>query len=274
LTANSTVAPAQREKDAAMRALLVDARWQWAGFAVLGLALLHLKRLGVAPIVGTAFALGAWAAAGWLGRVPWPLAPVALAVVSLVLLAASPWLSHRLPGTRSLPASAFAYPGFVAATGLGWLVLLDLSANGLAANRYLAHYHHGHLWLAMLVFGVVAFWREPIGATLAWTLSFVDGPRLARRGAARRARRGPGVRRDRVRARRRDRDAARAHAPADLGARPVVADRRCRVVLLPARDAAHRAPGAPWRDARLARALPGAARVRRHRPDRGDGRDA
>ena len=183
VTATSTVAPAQREKDAAMRTLLVDARWQWAGFAVLGLALLHLKRVGVAPVVGTAFVLGAWAAAGWLGRVPWPIAPIALAVASLVLLAASPWLSRLLPGTRSLPASAFAYPGFVAATGLGWLVLLDLSANGLAANRYLAHYHHGHLWLAMLVFGVVAFWREPIGRTLAWTLSFVDG--LASRAAAR-----------------------------------------------------------------------------------------
>ena len=108
LIANSTVAPAQREKDAAMRALLVDARWQWAGFAVLGLALLHLKRVGVAPVVGTAFVLGAWAAAGWLGRVPWPIAPIALAVASLVLLAASPWLSRLLPGTRSLPASAFA----------------------------------------------------------------------------------------------------------------------------------------------------------------------
>ncbi|MFI4925210.1 MAG: hypothetical protein ACHQJ7_08715, partial [Vicinamibacteria bacterium] len=151
VTATAAVAPAQREKDAAMRALLVDARWQWAGFAVLGLALLHLKRLGVAPVVGTALALGAWGAAGWLGRVPWPHAPEALAVASLVLLAASPWFSRFLPGTRSTAASALAYPGFVAATGLGWLVLLDLSANGLAANRYLAHYHHGHLWLAMLV---------------------------------------------------------------------------------------------------------------------------
>jgi hypothetical protein len=179
----AAVAPANIAKDDAMRALLVDARWQFAGYAALGLALLHLKRLGLSPIAGTALALGAWGAAGWLGRVPWPQASLALMGVSLPLLVASVWLSRRLPGSRSRAASAVAYPAFVAATGIGWLVLLDLSANGLAANRYLALYHHGHLWLAMLVFGVVSFWREPIGRALAWTLAFVDG--LASRVAAR-----------------------------------------------------------------------------------------
>ena len=39
------------------------------------------------------------------------------------------------------------------ATGLGWLMLLDLSANGNFSNRYLALYHQGHLWLGC--------WRSP-----------------------------------------------------------------------------------------------------------------
>ena len=183
-------------KDDAMRALMHGARWQWMAFALVGLALLNAHRRGMAPAIGTALALLAWAAVAWVGQVPWPLATgphivlareaalphampagfvVAMIAVAALVLAASPWIARRLPEGPSVPASVLAYPGLVAATGLGWLVLLDLSANGLAANRYLALYHHGHLWLAMLAFSVVAFWRRPLVRSLAWTLSLVDG---------------------------------------------------------------------------------------------------
>ena len=182
-------------KDEAMRALLDTARWQWMLFSLVGLALLALHRRGLAPVTGTALALLAWAAVAWLGRVPWPLSTgsatvfardaawslalpagfvIAMLAGAALLLAASPWLPRREP-ERSVPASSLAYPGMVAATGLGWLVLLDLSANGVAANRYLALYHHGHLWLGMAAFSVVAFWRRPLVRALAWTLSLADG---------------------------------------------------------------------------------------------------
>ena len=191
-------------KDGAMRELLDTARWQWASFSLAGLVLLHLHRRGIAPAIGTAFALIVWAAVAWAFRVPWPLATgphiafardaalpyampagfvMAMLAFAALLLVASPWLARRSPGASSAPASAVAYPGLVAATGIGWLVLLDLSANGIAANRYLALYHQGHLWLAMAVFSVVAVWRRPLVRSLAWTLSLLDG--AASRTAAR-----------------------------------------------------------------------------------------
>ena len=186
----------QRAKDDAMRALLHTAPWQWAGASILGLLLLALPRAGVSPAIGTGVALAAWAGAAYAGRVPLPLASgqtlvfardgapfagvpagfvVAMLVVAACLLVAAPWLAKGTHGARSSPASIFAYPGFVAATGVGWLVLLDLSANGAAANRYLALYHQGHLWLAMLAFCLAAIWRQPIARGLAWLLALGDG---------------------------------------------------------------------------------------------------
>jgi hypothetical protein len=47
-------------------------------------------------------------------------------------------------------------------TGLGWLLLLELSANGHPSNRYLALYHQGHLWLGMTVLSTGAFLRQPL----------------------------------------------------------------------------------------------------------------
>ena len=72
-------------------------------------------------------------------------------------------------------ASSFAYPGLVFATGVGWLLLLDLSANGHLGNRYLALYHQGHLWLGMAALSIVAFVRQPLGRSLSWMLSLCDG---------------------------------------------------------------------------------------------------
>ncbi|HUG21278.1 FtsW/RodA/SpoVE family cell cycle protein [Piscinibacter sp.] len=78
---------------------------------------------------------------------------------------------RRAAFTPQTMSSRLGYPGLVLATGLGWLLLLDLSAHGHAANRYLALYHQGHLWLGLLAFSVLLFLRQPLARGLAWALS-------------------------------------------------------------------------------------------------------
>ena len=192
-----------RAKNAAMRDLLATAGWQWGAWMFAGLVLLKLSRTRLPAAVGVSFALAIWSAAAWAGRVPWPLAHnqafetgrldarwdampasfvIALLVAAGVLLALAPWLRKpKVPVPQTL-SSRLGYPGFVVATGIGWLLLLDLSANGNPSNRYLALYHHSHLWLAMLVLTVVAFLRPAIGRTLAWLLSAAEeiGGRVGR----------------------------------------------------------------------------------------------
>jgi len=194
LMGDARTLPMTAAKNEAMRALLKSAGWQWAAWAVLGLALLKLSRRAGSAAIGIALALAIWAAAAWAGRVPWPIgrafvpgrdSSALLAVpadfvlwllgAALVVLALSPWLRRALASRPQQPASSIGYPGLVLATGIGWLLLLDLSANGNPSNRYLALYHQGHLWLAMLSFSLVVFLRQPLGRMLAWTLSVVDG---------------------------------------------------------------------------------------------------
>jgi cell division protein FtsW (lipid II flippase) len=192
-----------RAKNEAMRGLLASAGWQWAGWMLAGLILVKLSRSRLPVAVGISLALAVWAGAAWAGRVPWPLAHdrtlevgrlgarwdampaefvVALLAAAGVLLALHPWLRRPLASVRQTLASRIGYPGFIVATGIGWLLLLDLSANGQAGNRYLALYHHGHLWLAMLVLTVLAFLRPALGRSLAWLLSVIDelGGRVGR----------------------------------------------------------------------------------------------
>ena len=190
-------------KDAAMRELLGTAGWQWAGWMVAGLVLVKLARTRLAVPIGLSISLAVWGAAAWAGRVPWPLAPdrahqpgrldarwdalpadfvIALFAAAALLLAISPWFAKPSAPMRQSLSSRVGYPGFVVATGIGWLLLLDLSANGPPANRYLALYHHGHLWFAMLVLTTLAFVRPLLGRGLASLLSILDelGARIGR----------------------------------------------------------------------------------------------
>ena len=190
-------------KKAAMRELLPTAGWQWGAWMLAGLVLVKLSRSRLPVAAGIAIALVTWAAAAWAGRVPWPLGtdrtlelgrsasspdamPATFVVVLLgiagMLFALSPLLRRRAAPVAQTLASRVGYAGFVVATGIGWLLLLDLSANGPPSNRYLALYHQGHLWLAMLVLTVLAFLRPVLGRGLAWLLSVFDelGGRLAR----------------------------------------------------------------------------------------------
>ena len=181
-------------KDEAMRGLLRTAGWQWTCWALLGLLLLQLSRRSNAGGYGVAVALAAWAVAAWVGRVPWPLASshtmvlardaswhampatfvMALLAAALLALLCARWLAPAsITGPQRI-ASVFGYPGLVFLTGIGWLLILDLSANGHGGNRYLALYHQGHLWLGMLALTIVAMIRQPIGHGLAWTLSLLE----------------------------------------------------------------------------------------------------
>ena len=168
-----------------MRGLLHSAGWQWAGWMLAGFGLLQLARRSIPPAVGVALALATWAAAAWLGRVPWPLAADRAFVpgarrrvvvrdagaLRAVAARAAPsscsrcrgWLRKRLQAGPQTMASRVGYPGLVLMTGIGWLLLLDLSANGHFGNRYLALYHQGHLWLGMLILSVLVFLRQPLG---------------------------------------------------------------------------------------------------------------
>ncbi len=196
LMADARQAPTTSSKNDAMRSLLRSAGWQWAVWMLAGFGLIQLSRRSIAPPVGLALALCTWAAAAWIGRVPWPLAAERafvpgregawwftmpapfvlwlLAFAALVLVF-SGWLSKRLSAGPETMASRLGYPGLVVVTGIGWLLLLDLSANGHTGNRYLALYHQGHLWLGMLILSVVVFLRQPFGRMLGWCLSVLDG---------------------------------------------------------------------------------------------------
>jgi cell division protein FtsW (lipid II flippase) len=196
LMADARTASVKVTKNEAMRALLRTAGWQWAAWALAGLLLLNLSRRRGLATVGVALALATWAAAAWIGRVPWPLASAhslvlgresadALSIpadfvlwllgAAIAVLLGTPWLRKMLASGSQNVASVLGYPGLVFATGIGWLLLLDLSANGQPGNRYLALYHQGHLWFGMLTFSVVAFVRQPLGRSLSWTLSLFDG---------------------------------------------------------------------------------------------------
>jgi len=190
-------------KNEATRALVASAGWQWSAAMALGYAFLLWSRRTPAPALAGAVALAAWAGAAWLGRVPWPLggghdlafgrAGVAwnsapgifvLALAGAAAALAIFGLARRSASARPAPiaqsmSSRIGYPGFVLATGLGALILLDLSLAGHAGNRYLALYHQGHLWLAMLALSLLLFARRPLSRGFAWLLS-VGGETLDR----------------------------------------------------------------------------------------------
>ncbi len=191
-------------KNEAMRALFASAGWQWAGAMALAFVLLRLARSRISPAVGAGLALLAWAAAAWAARVPWPLASardfrparldpawdgapdtfvIAFVATGVVLLLIG--LARRADATAR-PAQALSsrigLAGMAAATGIGWLLLLDLSAHAHPVNRYLALYHQGHLWLALVVFSVLLFTRQPLARGVGWMLSV--GGALATRIAA------------------------------------------------------------------------------------------
>jgi cell division protein FtsW (lipid II flippase) len=190
-------------KNDAMRALLASAGMQWVGAMALGYACLLASRHAASALVGAGTGLIAWACAGWAARVPWPFASsrdfpplrvdadwssaptapaLALAALGALVVVAGVALPQRraprAPPVQTM-STRIGMAGLALATGVGWLVLLDLSAHAHVANRYLALYHQGHLWFAMTVFSVLLFLRDPLGRSTGWLLS-VGGDIAAR----------------------------------------------------------------------------------------------
>jgi cell division protein FtsW (lipid II flippase) len=194
-------------KNVAMLALIATAGPQWVVAMLLGYAFLVASRRIRTPAFGIAAALALWTLAAWAARVPWPLAgarafiparlepafdsapaPFVWAFGALALVVATIGAIGRDrradlgAGLSATLSSRIGYAGFVLASGLGWLLLLDLSANGHPGNRYLALYHQGHLWLGMLVLSVLLFLRRPLARELGWLLSVIgEGARAATR---------------------------------------------------------------------------------------------
>jgi len=198
LMADARQSHSRAVKDEAMRALLPSAGLQWAAAMLLGYGLLCLARAARRAGPGIAVALGAWAIAAWAARVPWPLAGarafeparadaawtaapagfvivLALAALLLALAGTARGPAAADPVPAQVPSTRLGYAGLALATGIGWLLLLELSAHGHPVNRYLALYHQGHLWLGMLVFSVLVFARRPLARALARGLSVLGG---------------------------------------------------------------------------------------------------
>ena len=208
LRADARQSTVRAHKNEAMRELMQSAGWQWAGAMLLGYALMRASRRRMDPGLGVALSLAVWAAAAWVARVPWPFpgsrgfepgrvepqwasrpATWVLVLVAAAVVAAGVALVRRRDAglDAAAPAQAMSsrigYAGLVLATGLGWLLLFDLSAHAHRGNRYLALYHQGHLWLGLLVFSLLLFLRRPLAHALAWSLSIAGE---AARGAAHR----------------------------------------------------------------------------------------
>lgn len=200
LMADARQSHTRARKDEAMRALFETAGWQWAGAMGLGYLLLAFSRVARGAAPGIAAALGGWALAAWAARVPWPLAGarafeparaeaawtslpagfvLALALAALLLgltcMARGSAATETRGDSHQTLSTRLGYPGLALATGVGWLLLLDLSAHGHLVNRYLALYHQGHLWLGMLLFSVLLFARRPLARALARALSVLGG---------------------------------------------------------------------------------------------------
>jgi len=205
LMADARLVQVNERKNDAMRELLANAGTQWAAAMALGFGFVLWSRSTRRPALGAAVALVVWAMAGWLARVPWPFAGthgfvparaelawssapamfvVALAALGVILaVVAATRNAWRVPPARQSMSSRVGYAGLVLATGIGFLLMLDLSLNGHAGNRYLALYHQGHLWLAMLTLSLIVFARRAISRAFAWTLSLAG--EAARRAARR-----------------------------------------------------------------------------------------
>ena len=294
LMSDARQAVSNTRKNDAMRALVQSAGVQWAAAMAIGYAFLFWSRRAIRPVLGIAAAFAVWAAAAWLARVPWAFAsrrgflparvdtsfasaPAGfvwcLVAAALVLCIAS--LVHATPANASLPprkqsmSSRVGYAGLVIATGLGWILLFDLSINGHPGNRYLALYHQGHLWLAMLTLSTLLFLRQSLSRVFTWTLSVAG--ELARRAARRRGRMAVAARdrlADRGRLARllvRPRQSGAAY----FRARPRLADHRRRLVLFPARRSHDRAAGAVGANGNVVHRLRVADLCRRRRAGRG-----
>lgn len=185
----------EAHKAVAIRHLLEQAWWQWAVWALFCLLLVSVYRRGAPENrwPQTGLVLLVWALLGWLGRVwlpyldgpnrqwlsPWldlPIAPPPWPLLVMGGLGAWLWLlgqrlqarermsaNRRPPAARQAASSRLAFPFVLLLIGVGWLVILDLSATGPIRNRYLGLYHQGTVWLSLGLIVMATLWRQRLG---------------------------------------------------------------------------------------------------------------
>jgi len=114
---------------------------------------------------------------------PWPLLAMAIGGLVLFVVGAILRIKHRKQeaalrrkrGGRDDSesradhqecSSRFALAGLALFAGLGWLLLLDLSATGHLRNRFLGLYQQGYLWIALGLMVLATLWRQRIAYLL------------------------------------------------------------------------------------------------------------
>ena len=168
-------------KSAAARELLSNAHWYFALWAVAGLVLLQIGRQPLQARRFLPLAAAVWAVLGWITHVhvewvsdrsahtawlsSWGIRSpdffqfaIAGAAVLFLLGVILPPASRAFlpPPTRQTPSSRIGYAGFVLFVGLGWWLLLDLSATGHYANRFHALYQQVYVYAAFVLLTMLA----------------------------------------------------------------------------------------------------------------------
>lgn len=182
LMALARVSATNAAKASAAQTLPAQARWQLAAWALAGLMALVMGRRAARPNRVLFAALLVWAVTAMLTRphLEWLggggsglLAGVWQAPLALSALAGATlkWGPKR-PVLATYPSSALGYPGFVLFAGLGWWLLLDLSAFGHFDNRFHGLYQQGYVFAAFIAVSLIPALRVPLaGFGLRW-LSF------------------------------------------------------------------------------------------------------
>jgi cell division protein FtsW (lipid II flippase) len=181
IVAKARASESNAAKSAAAQELLANAHWYFALWAVAGLLLLQFGRQAVHARRFLPLAVLLWSAVGWITHVHvewisdraaqsawllrwgirWPdffqvmIAGAAVLLVLGVMLRPGHAASDVLP-VRQTPSSRIGYAGFVLFTGLGWWMLLDLSASGYYSNRFHALYQQLYVFAAFVLLTMLA----------------------------------------------------------------------------------------------------------------------
>ena len=199
IVARARTSDSNAGKSQAARDLLMNAHWYFALWAVAGLLLLQFGRQAVHARRFLPVAALLWAGLGWLTHVhiewisdraaqtasllrwgvrfpqffQFAIAGAAL-LLMLGILFAPGRAAAAAPPVRQTPSSRLGYAGFVLFVGLGWWMLLDLSAAGHVANRFHALYQQVYVFAAFAVLTMLAPMRlqlaDRLGRWLGWLL--------------------------------------------------------------------------------------------------------
>lgn len=174
-------------KSVAAQSLLASVHWIYAVWAVVGLLLLQIGRTGLRAWIYVPLAALAWSVVGWLTQVhpqwisdrasqtaallrfgikaPEVFQIVAAAAAAMLLLGvmlrpasqpASQPSGRRPRPEMQTPSSRTGYAGFVLFVGMGWWLLLDLSATGHYVNRFHALYQQVYVFAAFVLLTMIA----------------------------------------------------------------------------------------------------------------------